>query len=103
MYHPHSAVHRGQSDQRLVGRAHHGDPAGGAAPGPPPATRYTLAVTERPALILLDLHLPDVGGDVLLDRFRVEPATAHTPVVIVSADAMADNVAGCGRPAPPTI
>jgi CheY-like chemotaxis protein/HPt (histidine-containing phosphotransfer) domain-containing protein len=54
---------------------------------------FELAVAHRPHLILLDLHLPDVGGEVLLARIRAEPVTAKTPVVVVSADAMSENIA----------
>jgi len=54
---------------------------------------FELAVAHRPHLILLDLHLPDVGGEVLLARIRAEPVTAETPVVVVSADAMTENIA----------
>lgn len=42
---------------------------------------------HRPHLMLLDLHLPDMGGDQVLQRLRDDPATARIPVVIVSADA----------------
>lgn len=38
-------------------------------------------------LVLLDLHLPDLGGEEVLQRLRDDPATASIPVVIVSADA----------------
>lgn len=46
-----------------------------------------LAREHGPALILLDLHLPDINGDEILRQLRDDPATAATPVVIVSADA----------------
>jgi signal transduction histidine kinase/ActR/RegA family two-component response regulator len=46
-----------------------------------------LAREHRPALILLDLHMPDINGDEVLRQLREDPATAETPVVIVSADA----------------
>ena len=46
-----------------------------------------LARRHRPDLILLDLHLPDLPGEEVLARLRAEPATAHIPVVVVSADA----------------
>jgi PAS domain S-box-containing protein len=51
-----------------------------------------LAREHRPVLILLDLHLPDVSGDVVLQRLRDDPLTASIPVVIVSADATAGQV-----------
>ena len=46
-----------------------------------------LARQHRPALILLDLHLPDMPGDEILQRLREDPETAAIPVVIISADA----------------
>jgi signal transduction histidine kinase/ActR/RegA family two-component response regulator len=47
-----------------------------------------LAQQHRPDLILLDLHLPGVGGDEVLARLRADPRTATIPVVMLSADAM---------------
>lgn len=38
-------------------------------------------------LVLLDLHLPDIGGEEVLARLRANPATAAIPVVVLSADA----------------
>jgi CheY-like chemotaxis protein len=46
-----------------------------------------LARQHLPQLILLDLHLPDVAGDEVLQQLRDDPATANIPVVMVSADA----------------
>jgi signal transduction histidine kinase len=46
-----------------------------------------LAHQNRPDLILLDLHLPDVGGEEILHRLLAEPVTRDIPVVILSADA----------------
>jgi signal transduction histidine kinase/ActR/RegA family two-component response regulator len=51
-----------------------------------------LAREHRPVLILLDLHMPDVNGDEVLRQLREDPATATTPVVIVSADATAGQI-----------
>lgn len=39
----------------------------------------------RPAVILQDLVLPDTDGLAMIERFRSNPATAHTPIVILSA------------------
>lgn len=46
-----------------------------------------LARQHHPVLVLLDLHLPDMVGDELLQRLRDDPSTASIPVIIVSADA----------------
>ena len=46
-----------------------------------------LAREHRPALILLDLHLPDVDGDRVLEQLMQDPDTAKIPVAIISADA----------------
>jgi signal transduction histidine kinase/CheY-like chemotaxis protein len=51
-----------------------------------------LAREHQPALILLDLHLPDMPGDQVLQQLREDPATAPIPVVIVSADATPGQV-----------
>lgn len=48
-----------------------------------------LASELQPALVLLDLHLPDVAGEQILHRLRGDPATASIPVAILSADATA--------------
>ena len=46
-----------------------------------------LAQTQRPDVILLDLHLPDLPADVVLGQLRNDPVTRHVPVHIVTADA----------------
>lgn len=46
-----------------------------------------LARQHQPALILLDLHLPDLSGDEVLRQLRDDPATSAIPVAILSADA----------------
>jgi signal transduction histidine kinase/CheY-like chemotaxis protein len=51
-----------------------------------------LAREHRPVLVLLDLHMPDINGDEVLRQLREDPATATTPVVIVSADATAGQI-----------
>jgi signal transduction histidine kinase/CheY-like chemotaxis protein len=51
-----------------------------------------LARQHRPALILLDLNLADIGGEEVLQLLRENPATATLPVAIVSADAMPRQV-----------
>jgi signal transduction histidine kinase/ActR/RegA family two-component response regulator len=46
-----------------------------------------LAHQHQPKLILLDLHLPDTDGEHVLAKLRSHPATADTPVIVLSADA----------------
>ncbi|TMJ14103.1 MAG: PAS domain S-box protein [Bacillati bacterium ANGP1] len=51
-----------------------------------------LAREHRPALILLDLHLPDIPGDEVLQRLQADPETRQIPVVVISADATPGQV-----------
>ena len=51
-----------------------------------------LARVHRPDLVLLDLHLPDMPGERLLDLLRAEPATRDVPVVVLSADATQHHI-----------
>lgn len=51
-----------------------------------------LARLHLPGLILLDLHLPDIGGEEALRRLRADPLTRQIPVIIVSADATPSQV-----------
>jgi CheY-like chemotaxis protein len=46
-----------------------------------------LAIDKQPDIILLDLHLPDVNGDEVLQQLKAEPKTQSIPVVMISADA----------------
>jgi PAS domain S-box-containing protein len=51
-----------------------------------------LARSHSPDLLLLDIHLPDVDGYVVLERLRADPLTRKIPVVAVTAQAMPDDV-----------
>jgi PAS domain S-box-containing protein len=51
-----------------------------------------LAREHLPDLILLDLHLPDMPGTVVLDRLGEDAATAAIPVAVVGSDAAAHEV-----------
>jgi PAS domain S-box-containing protein len=47
-----------------------------------------LARRHHPDLVLLDLHLPDLRGDYVLELLKQDPATSDIPVVVITADAM---------------
>lgn len=51
-------------------------------------TGVDMARRERPALILLDLNLPDRDGAEILQELRADPKTSGIPVIVISADAM---------------
>jgi CheY-like chemotaxis protein len=46
-----------------------------------------LAIGRAPALILLDLNLPDIHGSDVLAQLRSTPATQKIPVIVLSSDA----------------
>jgi two-component system cell cycle response regulator DivK len=48
----------------------------------------TLALSEPPDLVLMDLQLPGMDGMEALRRLRESPRTADIPVVAVTAQAM---------------
>ena len=39
---------------------------------------------QRPALILLDVMMPDLGGIRVLEELQADPATADIPVIILT-------------------
>jgi len=45
------------------------------------------AIREVPDVILLDLHLPDLQGDQVLNELKADATTAAIPVIVLSADA----------------
>ena len=48
----------------------------------------TLATEHGPALVLMDIRLPDMDGVEALRRLRTDQRTGSTPVVAVTAQAM---------------
>ena len=48
---------------------------------------------ERPDLILLDMHLPDISGLELLRHLKQDDEVAEIPVIVVSADATPGQMA----------
>ena len=46
-----------------------------------------IARDSLPDFVLLDLHLPDIDGDCVLEKMKADPRTAEIPVIMVTADA----------------
>jgi CheY-like chemotaxis protein len=55
------------------------------------ALAVRLARSERPDLILLDMHLPCGGGEFVLESLKKVPACAKIPVIIMSGDLELDE------------
>jgi PAS domain S-box-containing protein len=51
-----------------------------------------MAHVSRPDVILMDINLPDVSGIEVLRILTEDPATAHIPVVALSANAMPRDI-----------
>lgn len=51
-----------------------------------------LAKQHYPDLILLDLHVPEMGGEDVLERLRSDPRTASIPIIVISADASPNHM-----------
>jgi CheY-like chemotaxis protein len=64
------------------------------------AQGVTMASTEQPDLILMDLSLPVLDGWEATRRIKAAPETGHIPVIALTANAMAGDqekalAAGC--------
>jgi CheY-like chemotaxis protein len=57
-----------------------------------------MAHLQKPDLILLDLHLPDITGDEVLRRLNQSESTRSIPVVVISADATPGRISVCSTP-----
>jgi CRP/FNR family transcriptional regulator, cyclic AMP receptor protein len=47
----------------------------------------SLLIVERPHLILLNLHMPELDGHGVLRRVREDPATEDIPCLVFTGDA----------------
>lgn len=51
-----------------------------------------IARDSRPDVILIDINLPGINGFEVLKMLRADPATAHIPLVAISANAMPQDI-----------
>jgi signal transduction histidine kinase/AmiR/NasT family two-component response regulator len=51
-----------------------------------------IARASRPDVILMDINLPGISGIQALEILRADPATAHIPVVAISANAIPRDI-----------
>ena len=51
-----------------------------------------FARAHLPAVILMDLNLPDISGSDILKILRADPATAHISVIALSVNAMPHEI-----------
>jgi PAS domain S-box-containing protein len=54
-----------------------------------------LAQAHRPDVIVMDINLPGISGIDALAALRRDPATAHIPVIALSANASRRNIERC--------
>jgi len=52
------------------------------------AAGITMATSERPDLILMDLNLPEIDGWEATRRLKADPATRDIPIIALSAHAL---------------
>jgi CheY-like chemotaxis protein len=81
-----------QSNVKLVERIMQRRPAIELLTAPTGRSGLQLAASRLPNLVLLDLHLPDLPGHEVLRELKLNTATRHIPVVVVSADATSAQV-----------
>jgi two-component system, cell cycle response regulator DivK len=49
------------------------------------------ALEARPDLILMDVQLPKISGLEATRRLRVQGATAHTPIIVITSFALSGD------------
>ena len=50
-----------------------------------------LARSQKPDMILMDIHLPDINGIAALAQIRAVPSVRKVPVIAVSASVMPED------------
>lgn len=53
---------------------------------------YRFATSVRPAVVVMDLRLPDASGAELCDRFKNDVRTSDIPTLVVTASAHRGNL-----------
>ena len=51
----------------------------------------TIALEQHPDLILMDVQLPKTSGIDATRRLRAEPATADTPIIVITSFALSGD------------
>ena len=51
-----------------------------------------IAITHKPALIVMDIQLPGMNGIAALAQLRAEPVTQTIPVIAVTASVMLHDI-----------
>jgi CheY-like chemotaxis protein len=54
-------------------------------------TAFEKIRQHQPNLVLLDLNLPDMPGEQLLERLKADAQTSEIPVIIVTGEVMTDR------------
>lgn len=54
-----------------------------------------LAQSQKPDLILLDVMLPDINGADVARQLKSDDATAHIPIIALTANASSDVYQNC--------
>ncbi len=57
-----------------------------------PCLGLALALTDPPALLLVDIQMPGLDGYQLLAHVRADPVASHVPAIAVSANAMPEDL-----------
>ncbi|MGH9144479.1 MAG: response regulator, partial [Vicinamibacterales bacterium] len=80
-----------RSNVRLMERVLERRPGVRLLHAPDGQTGLAAAQAERPDLIFLDLHLPDLSGEEVLNRLWQDEALRGIPVAVLTADATAEQ------------
>jgi len=61
------------------------------------AKALEIARKERPALIFMDLHMPNMNGDECCARLKADPDLKSIPVIMITSDGKQDDMALCAK------